>query len=200
MTDPLDDLKKKAEAWEKSRQDWLANRIDYADQKLRKQYEADTTPPVILSLIERMRVAEILKQLDRTDAANKTAEQLQGRVARLEEALKGVIAVADRQTVEFDRAKAALADSPNWLQERLKLERAVVEAEQKAICLLALDLETSECIRIAEEVQKLRSGTSPFDSGYDLACDEVRERLNARLEARPENPVVAAAIRALPEE
>ena len=38
-------------------------------------------------------------------------DALQRRVERLEEALQAVVAVADRKTVEFERARAALAAS-----------------------------------------------------------------------------------------
>lgn len=40
-------------------------------------------------------------------------EECGARIQALEEALRGVVAVADRKTVEFERARAALTPAPD---------------------------------------------------------------------------------------
>ena len=68
---------------------------------LRERLEIDTEAPGYDGIAAR---DETIRQLERQLAA------LRAKGERMAEALDGVIAVADRKTDEFDRAKQALAD------------------------------------------------------------------------------------------
>lgn len=106
------------------------------------------------------------------NTAQSTVEQLQGRVARLEEVLKELGKYPMKRGDEMSAwsmrqvAREALADSSNWLQERLKQER-------------------ERCAKVCEVIILDMPGHGRTAQTKPVAYPQ---------------PLYAAAIRALPEE